>query len=384
MSPSRICELFAFAPTPGRKRCSIGKFGGWKAACALLLLCAGIVIASSAQTASSGIFTSSPAINTFTPTSREVGTIVTITGTTFPGATSVTLGGVTSAFTVEARTRIAATVPPSAVKGQIGVTTPGGIATSATTFSVTTSSSRNNTPFQHVIVIFQENRTPDNLFGSTPRFEPGVNIRSWGYVQGSLNQVSLQPRPLADCYNPDHSHRAWVAMYDHGKMDGALNESVSAYSGCEVPTNPEYVYVSLTPGQSPQPYFDIATNYGFANYMFQTNQGPSFPAHQFIFSGTSAPTHYNEPNDNNNLWWEWFAAENAYIPSGNGVNGCTAGSGTSAPEISWSGVISGCAKLACYTPPDPPNANPGFPCYDYPTLVDLFLNQPFNGNPNVT
>ena len=34
----------------------------------------------------------------------------------------------------------------------------------------------------------------------------------------------------------------------------------------------------------------LATQYGWANYMFQTNQGPSFPAHQFIFGGTSAPT----------------------------------------------------------------------------------------------
>ncbi|HXM22240.1 MAG TPA: alkaline phosphatase family protein [Terriglobales bacterium] len=51
-----------------------------------------------------------------------------------------------------------------------------------------------------------------------------------------------------------------------------------------------------------QQYFDIATNYGFANYMFQTNEGPSFPAHQFILSGTSAPL--PPPNLN-------FVAENA-------------------------------------------------------------------------
>jgi phospholipase C len=39
-----------------------------------------------------------------------------------------------------------------------------------------------------------------------------------------------------------------------------------------------------------QPYFEIARNYGFANRMFQTNQGPSFPAHQFLFGGTSQPS----------------------------------------------------------------------------------------------
>jgi hypothetical protein len=27
----------------------------------------------------------------------------------------------------------------------------------------------------------------------------------------------------------------------------------------------------------------LATRYGWANRMFQTNQGPSYPAHQFLF-----------------------------------------------------------------------------------------------------
>ncbi|HXM20670.1 MAG TPA: hypothetical protein VN948_05340 [Terriglobales bacterium] len=31
--------------------------------------------------------------------------------------------------------------------------------------------------FQHIIVIVQENRTPDNLFGSNITFEPGVDLQ---------------------------------------------------------------------------------------------------------------------------------------------------------------------------------------------------------------
>jgi hypothetical protein len=31
------------------------------------------------------------------------------------------------------------------------------------------------------------------------------------------------------------------------------------------------------------PYLTLATRYGWANRMFQTNQGPSYPAHQFLF-----------------------------------------------------------------------------------------------------
>jgi len=341
--------------------------------------------------ASSGIpsnnnFRVTPQITSFAPASGRVGTFVTITGVSLTQTTKVVIGGVSASFTVIDDTTVTATVPTGALTGKISITTAGGSATSTTSFAVTTTSSSqtNNTPFQHVIVIFQENRTPDNLFGSKPNFEPGVNIRNWGYVQGNTNPVQLQPQTLAYCYNPSHTHKAWAAMYDNGKMDGALNEGLSIYdSTCQIPPNPEYVYVSLTSGQSPQPYFDIATNYGFANYMFQTNQGPSFPAHQFIFSGTSAPTYYKEPNDNGNLWWEWFDAENVYM--NNGISGCITVSGAYASDISWSGVESGnCAKAACYTPPDPPSANPGFPCFDHRTLVDLFLDQPFNGNPSIT
>ena len=36
------------------------------------------------------------------------------------------------------------------------------------------------------------------------------------------------------------------------------------------------------------PYLTLAADYGWANAM--TNRGPSYPAHQFIFGGTSAPS----------------------------------------------------------------------------------------------
>ena len=63
-------------------------------------------------------------------------------------------------------------------------------------------------------------------------------------------------------------------------------------------------------------HFDIATSYGFANYMFMTHEGPSFEAHQFIFGGSSAPVF---PGDD---YYQWFVSE---LP-GNGItnDGCPA------------------------------------------------------------
>jgi len=78
-----------------------------------------------------------PAILSFSPTSGKVGDPVTISGTSFTGATKVTFGGVKASFTVKSDIEIDTNVPTGAKTGKIQVTTPGGTATSATDFTVT-------------------------------------------------------------------------------------------------------------------------------------------------------------------------------------------------------------------------------------------------------
>src|SRR3981189_3152829 len=118
--------------------------------------------------------------------------------------------------------------------------------------------------------------------------------------------------------------------------------------------------VNTSPAYEVQPYFDIATNYGFANYMFQTNQGPSFPAHQFLFSGTSAPIAYPAQ------FFDWFAAENLAGAASN--NGCIGSKNSVIMEVDpATGDESG-----GYKPPYAPPANTaGFPCYEHNTLADV-------------
>jgi hypothetical protein len=83
---------------------------------------------------------------------------------------------------------------------------------------------------QHIVVIFQENRTPDNLFQNATLKAAGadiVNPSPGGLCtppHGNSFYVPLTNRPLADCYGPSHDHNtAWVPMYDNGQMDGACN-----------------------------------------------------------------------------------------------------------------------------------------------------------------
>ncbi len=112
----------------------------------------------------------------------------------------------------------------------------------------------------------------------------------------SLGQtIPLGPVALANCYDISHVHSAFVASL----RQGADKDPVVPKKRCMVPANPQFKYVDNSTGVV-QPYVDLARAYGFANRMFQTNQGPSFPAHPFIFGGTLAP--YTDTR--------WFAAEN--------------------------------------------------------------------------
>jgi phospholipase C len=184
-------------------------------------------------------------------------------------------------------------------------------------------------PFQHVVVIFQENRTPDNLFGELLSW-PGINPASYDIATSGVNSkgqsVPITPIPLGIDYDLSHAHSAFVAMYDKGKMDGANKIPCSG----QCVANPQFKYVSNS-DHILDPYLTLAAEYGWANEMFQTNQGPSYPAHQFIFGGTSAPS---AKDDSNGV----FVAENPSAPKGAGYGALT-DTGCLSPLGEWNLLI---------------------------------------------
>jgi phospholipase C len=104
--------------------------------------------------------------------------------------------------------------------------------------------------------------------------------------------------------------------------------------------------MSITPPARSIPNFAIAEQYGFANRMFQTNQGPSFPAHLFLFSGTSSPGAESP----------LFVAENPILHEQ--PSGCIAPAGQTVKLIDGYG--------------DESSNPPIVPCVDHRTLGDLF------------
>lgn len=147
--------------------------------------------------------------------------------------------------------------------------------------------------FQHVVIIFQENRTPDNLFqglcGPTRSLCPNpYDLQNFGINSQGL-QIPLAQITLGTTFDLGHTHDDFRVMCDLNpltnqcRMDGA--DKVSCWPKQNCPSNPQFEYVQSS---DVGPYLAMAKQYGWANHMFQTNQGPSGPAHQFIFGGTSA------------------------------------------------------------------------------------------------
>jgi phospholipase C len=133
-------------------------------------------------------------------------------------------------------------------------------------------------PIRHVIVIVQENRTVDNLFNGFPG---AATVTAGLGANGRI--VPLHAVNLSVPYDPDHSHAGFLTEYAGGAMDGFERERLKC--SCALPHDAAYAYV---PRDQVQPYWTMAQQYALADEMFQTNEGPSFPAHQYLISGTSA------------------------------------------------------------------------------------------------
>jgi len=172
---------------------------------------------------------------------------------------------------------------------------------------------------KNVVVIFQENRTPDNLFhfltpacplpsASTCTPSPittscyDISPCGLSNQSGTLVPVALKPTLLSGSVDPDHSHKGFVEMCDPDpstyecRNDGAWQTSKPAGDSYAFVSNPGVTNSDGSTGTLLEPYLMLAKQYGWANYMYQTNQGPSYPAHQFMFSGTSAPTAADDAN----------------------------------------------------------------------------------------
>jgi len=121
-------------------------------------------------------------------------------------------------------------------------------------------------PIQHVVVIFQENHTFDNLFGTYPgangiQNDPKTAVTPYHIIQ-----------PIADlCHSTVCAHQA----YDKGKMDGFPNAEGAQAFGYYDQSDMSY-------------YWSLAHNYTLFDNYFSSAMGPSLPNHLFLVAGQAA------------------------------------------------------------------------------------------------
>ena len=208
--------------------------------------------------------------------------------------------------------------------------------------------------FAHIVVIVQENRTPDNLFYALCATQPcsttdpaQYDILTSGWLDATATGGKRNPHkvPLGIPYDLTHAHSAFVTDYANGAMNGFGNNG--CFTGL-CPSHASYGYVDNSTGVL-NPYLTLVEQYGWSNFFFQTNQGPSFPSHQDLFGATSAPTAQDDALGN-------FAAENPIV-MGLGGSGCNAFPGSNVQIIDANG--------------NEAKGNTRFPCFTHATLADL-------------
>jgi phospholipase C len=194
-----------------------------------------------------------------------------------------------------------------------------------------------NGKIRHVIIIVQENRSVDDLFNGLP----GADTVPYG-KNSAGRRVDLQSVSLRAPYDIDHEHRAFEIEYEGGKMDGFNLERSNCRHRCIPRVLRAYGKV---PHSEIQPYFDMAEQYVFADRMFQSNSGPSFPAHQYLVSGTATV----KPGS------PLRASENGLTPQQKFTGGCDAPPGSLVILINGNGTQN----------------DQIYPCFDRPALTDL-------------
>jgi phospholipase C len=142
-----------------------------------------------------------------------------------------------------------------------------------TAFAASPSAKNGLSHIKHIVFIFQENRTPDDLFQALA--SEGADIQSFGML--GTQKVNLKETSLATSYDLGHGHISFLQDYDCGLNDGFATDLKKMF---------EMRPYAYAPQSEVQPYTDMAEQYVFGDRMFHTQQAGSFPAHQYIVSAS--------------------------------------------------------------------------------------------------
>jgi phospholipase C len=135
-----------------------------------------------------------------------------------------------------------------------------------------------SSPIEHVVVIIQENRSVDNLFNGYPK----ANTVTSG-LDSHGKTIQLQPEDLDSPYDILHTRGSFQTEFADGKLDGFDKVKARTFNG--KPYYNKYFAYGYVPKSQVVPYWTMAQQYVLSDNTFQSNGGPSFPAHLYLISG---------------------------------------------------------------------------------------------------
>lgn len=151
---------------------------------------------------------------------------------------------------------------------------------------------------QHVIVIFQENRSFDSYFGAYPGADgiPMKNGVSTVCVPDPVSGACVKPYVDHNDSNHGGPHDASASAVDinNGKLDGFIKEAERGKKDCRNVTSPNCSLSNSTDvmgyhTESDIPnYWAYARNFVLQDHMFESVHSWSFPSHLFLVSDWSA------------------------------------------------------------------------------------------------
>ena len=151
---------------------------------------------------------------------------------------------------------------------------------------------------KHVVVLLQENRSFDNIFGGRDgkgKPFPGADTVSnpdsgEPTPHNHLGQpVAMSTGLLEECYDPYHAHGNSVTDVDGGKMNGFDEEGVVQENCAPTPAPTNYVYRTIEYNEV-SPYWLMGEQYAISDRMFEPFSSASYGPHLYAVSGQSENT----------------------------------------------------------------------------------------------
>lgn len=164
-----------------------------------------ISVTTPANTATStALFYGMPGITNFTPTHGTNGTVVTIQGTNFLGATAVRFNGLNASINSNDGNQIVTSFPPGAQNGPISVVGPGGTNTTTAIFTVDHPSEMEiwGTPSSDPQTVGSNLTYTISIVNYGPNDAPNVRLTNWLPASVTLRSATINQGTLNTNGNP--------------------------------------------------------------------------------------------------------------------------------------------------------------------------------------